>query len=126
MKYYGLELVGKTNGDDEPESEAWLGLNLTQKPAEFMSIHLDASPLRNILMLGDEIIAVDNIRTNNVSKLKNITKKMNPDNVKITYNHEGIVNDLIINLIPEPAIKNKISGKGNAKWRDYISTRQTK
>ena len=77
-------------------------------------------------MPGDEIIAVDNIRTNNVSKLKNITKKMNPDNVKITYNHEGIVNDLIINLIPEPAIKNKISGKGNAKWRDYISTRQTK
>ena len=33
LKYYGLELVGKTNGDDEPESEAWLGLNLTQKPA---------------------------------------------------------------------------------------------
>ena len=127
LKYYGLELVGKTNGDDEPESEAWLGLNLTQKPAGvYVTSHLDASPLRNILMPGDEIIAVDNIRINNISKLKNITKKMSPNNVKITYNHEGIVNDLIINLIPEPAIKNKISGKGNAKWRDYISTRQTK
>ena len=77
-------------------------------------------------MPGEEIIAINNIRTNNITKLKNITKKMIPDNVKITYNHEGILNDLVIDLIPEPAIENKISGKGNTKWIDYISTRQSK
>ena len=127
MKYYGLELVGKTSDDDAPESKAWLGLNLTQKPGGvYVTSHLAASPLRNNLMPGDEIIAINNIRTNNITKLKNITKKMIPDNVKITYNHEGILNDLVINLIPEPVIENKISGKGNTKWIDYISTRQSK
>lgn len=127
LKYYGLELVGKTSDDDAPESKAWLGLNLTQKPGGvYVTSHLAASPLRNNLMPGDEIIAINNIRTNNITKLKNITKKMIPDNVKITYNHEGILNDLVINLIPEPVIENKISGKGNTKWIDYISTRQSK
>ena len=127
LKYYGLELVGKTSDDDAPESKAWLGLNLTQKPGGvYVASHLAASPLRNNLMPGDEIIAINNIRTNNITKLKNITKKMIPDNVKITYNHEGILNDLVIDLIPEPTIENKISGKGNNKWIDYISTRQSK
>ena len=74
-------------------------------------------------MPGDELISINRLRINSVKSLKSILAKLEPSNVEICYNHEGIIKLDKIDLRIEPELKNKLNGNGNAKWRDYIASR---
>jgi predicted metalloprotease with PDZ domain len=121
--FYGLELSSKKSKDDKLSS-AWLGLNLAVKNNRIIvSSHQTHSPLRNIIMPGDELISINKIRLKNIKSMKTILSNLDPGKVELCYAHEGIVKTDIISLRVEPDLKSKVSGKGNKKWRDYISSR---
>ena len=64
-------------------------------------------------MPGDELISINRLRINSVKSLKSILSKLDPSNVEICYNHEGIINFSKIDLRVEPELKNILDGKGN-------------
>ena len=105
---------------------AWLGLNLSPKAGRVMvSTHMAASPLRLEIMPGDEIVAIDGLRTSNLKSLETALKGKSGQAVAITYAHEGIIREHTLSLPSPPHHNVKLVGKGNNKWRAYIATRQT-
>ena len=76
-------------------------------------------------MPGDELIAINSMRVNNVKSIKTILSKLDPNEVEICYNHEGIVKSVTVKLSVEPELKTKLDGKGNQRWKRYIATRVT-
>jgi predicted metalloprotease with PDZ domain len=123
LEYYGLSLKSKITKDNQLSS-SWLGLNLSEKGGKLLvSSHQADSPLRQLIMPGDELISINRLRINSVKSLKSILQKLDPSNVEICYSHEGVINFDKIDLRIEPELKNKLDGKGNAKWRDYIASR---
>ena len=123
FSFYGLELSSKKS-KDEKASTAWLGLNLAVKSNRIIvSSHQNESPLRNLIMPGDELISINKIRLKTVKSMKSILSNLDPENVELCYTHEGIVKTAMISLRIEPDLKSKVSGKGNKKWRNYISSR---
>ena len=125
LEFYGLGLTSKINQDKTP-SLSWLGLNISDKAGRVtVSSHQSSSTLRNLIMPGDELIAINSMRVNNVKSIKTILSKLDPNEVEICYNHEGIVKSVTVNLSVEPELKTKLDGKGNQRWKRYIATRVT-
>ena len=127
MAYFGLKLEPEHPIKEGEVQPAWLGVNLSMKAGKVtVSTHMSASPLRMILMPGDEIIAIDGRRTSNTKSHESALKGKIGQEVKITYAHEGMLRTCSIELPAAPRHNVKLSGKGNQKWRDYIATRQEK
>ena len=125
LDFYGLKLKSKVDKNTKLSS-SWLGLNISEKDGKVLvSSHQNESPLRNLIMPGDELISINRVRINNIKSMKNLLAKLEPSNVELCYSHEGIVNLSVIDLRVEPELKNKLDGKGNSKWRSYISSRIT-
>ena len=123
LEYYGIKLKSKVTKNNQL-SNSWLGLNLSDTTGKVtVTSHQTDSPLRQLIMPGDEIISINRLRVNSVKSLKSILAKLDPSNVEICYSHEGVIKFDKIDLRIEPELKNKLDGKGNAKWRDYIASR---
>jgi len=125
LDFYGLKLKSKVSKETQLSS-SWLGLNLANKSNKvIVSSHQTDSPLRNLIMPGDELVAINKVRIKDVKSMKNLLAKLDPSNVELCYTHEGIVKIDKIDLRIEPELKNKLDGKGNKKWHSYISSRIT-
>jgi len=123
LEYYGIKLKSKVTKNNQL-SNSWLGLNLSDTTGKVtVTSHQTDSPLRQLIMPGDEIISINRLRVNSAKSLKSILAKLDPSNVEICYSHEGVIKFDKIDLRIEPELKNKLDGKGNAKWRDYIASR---
>ena len=123
LEYYGIKLKSKVTKNNQL-SNSWLGLNLSDTTGKVtVTSHQTDSPLRQLIMPGDEIISINRLRVNSAKSLKSILAKLDPSNVEICYSHEGVIKFDKIDLRVEPELKNKLDGKGNAKWRDYIASR---
>ena len=123
LEYYGIKLKSKVTKNNQL-SNSWLGLNLSDTTGKVtVTSHQTDSPLRQLIMPGDEIISINRLRINSIKSLKSILAKLDPSNVEICYSHEGVIKFDKIDLRVEPELKNKLDGKGNAKWRDYIASR---
>tara|TARA_B100001250_G_C19791166_1_gene786562 strand:- start:1301 stop:2320 length:1020 start_codon:yes stop_codon:yes gene_type:complete len=123
LKYYGLDLK-RTKKLEEKVAKSWLGLNLSERDGKIIvTSHRKDSPLRNVMMPGDEIISINSLRTTKITKLKKILSNLEPNGVDISFTHEGIVHTKKVNLQIENKLQGKLNGDGNKKWRDYISTR---
>ena len=123
LEYYGIKLKSKVTKNNQL-SNSWLGLNLSDTTGKVtVTSHQTDSPLRQLIMPGDEIISINRLRINSIKSLKSILAKLDPSNVEICYSHEGVIKFDKIDLRIEPELKNKLDGKGNAKWRDYIASR---
>ena len=126
LEYFSLNLVPeKVSKEGEMES-AWIGVQIKEVNKQLrVTSHQQNSPLRKILMPGDEIIAINGFRVNSNNNLNKYLKGLANCEIEITFNHEGIVQTCKVTL-PSQTTKNvKLDGKGNTKWRDYIATRQT-
>jgi len=123
LEYYGIKLKSKVTENNQL-SNSWLGLNLSDTTGKVtVTSHQTDSPLRQLIMPGDELISINRLRLNGIKSLKSILAKLDPSNVEICYSHEGVIKFDKIDLRIEPELKNKLDGKGNAKWRDYIASR---
>tara|TARA_B100001287_G_C22645362_1_gene512384 strand:- start:430 stop:1593 length:1164 start_codon:yes stop_codon:yes gene_type:complete len=126
LQYFSLDLVPERVLEDNEELEGWLGLQLRQSNKQILvSSHQQDSPLRNIIMPGDEILALDGFRMNDIGVLNKFLKGMANKSTEITYTHEGIIKKCSLVLPVSPQRLVKLEGKGNKKWSRYISSRQT-
>ena len=121
LEFYGLGLTSKINQDKTP-SLSWVGLNISDKAGRVtVSSHQSNSTLRNLIMPGDELIAINSMRVNNVKSIKTILSKLDP-NETICYNHEGIVKSVTAVAECRVELKTKLDGN-NQRWKRYIATR---
>jgi predicted metalloprotease with PDZ domain len=127
FKYYSLKLISDVKKDDEKDAsiDAWLGIAFKDSGGQLVvTSHQTGSPLRELLMPGDEIIAINGRRTDSKNRLNSSLKGQKGKMANIIYNHEGVVKSVEIMMLGKVHHKVKLDGKGNQKWRDYISSRQ--
>jgi predicted metalloprotease with PDZ domain len=127
FKYYSLKMINdvKKGDDKESKDDAWLGITVKDSMGKLVvTSHQTDSPLRELLMPGDEIIAINGRRTDSKSKLNSSLKGQKGKQANVIYNHEGVVKSVDLLMVEKVHHKVKIDGKGNQKWRNYISTRQ--
>ena len=127
FKYYSLKLISNVKKDDEKDDsvDAWLGIAFKDSGGQLVvTSHQTGSPLRELLMPGDEIIAINGRRTDSKNRLNSSLKGQKGKMANIIYNHEGVVKSVEIMMLGKVHHKVKLDGKGNQKWRDYISSRQ--
>ena len=104
---------------------AWLGITVKDSMGKLViTSHQTSSPLRELLMPGDEIISINGRRTDSNSKLTSSLKGQKGKMASIVYTHEGIVKSLESMMVGKVHHKVKLDGKGNQKWRNYITSRQ--
>ena len=126
MAFFGLRLAPENTPKDGDEVHGWLGLNLSGKNGKVtVSSHLKGSPVRHCVMPSDEIIAVDGVRTSSLKTLKTSLKGKAGTDVQLMVSHEGIIHQHAVKPIASPQHGVKLEGKGNARWRAYIATRQS-
>ena len=126
MAYFGLKLVPEHPLKDGEENDGWLGVNLSTKDGRVkVTSHLSGSPVRQHVMPGDEIVAIDGIRTASLKGLKTSLKGKAGQQVELMSSHEGIIQSHKVQPLPSPQHGVKLDGKGNSKWKSYIATRQS-
>jgi predicted metalloprotease with PDZ domain len=125
MGFFGLALEPEHPPKEGEVKPAWLGLNLTIKAGKtFIGTHMAGSPMRSILMPGDEIVAINGLRTSNAKTIETALKGKSGKEVSIAYAHEGVMQHCNVTLGEAPKHLVKLSGKGNKQWRSYLETRQ--
>ena len=126
MAFYGLKLVPEKPFKDDEERHGWLGLNLSAKDGRVLATsHHTGSPVRHCVMPGDEIVAINGLRTPTAKKLATSLKGKAGTEVTLMISHEGIIHEhhVLVSSAPQHGVK--LEGKGNARWRSYIETRQS-
>lgn len=126
-KYFSLKLISDGKKEDEAKDlqNAWLGVSTKDSGSKVViTTHQAGSPLREILMPGDEIIAINGRRTDSNKILTSSLKGQSGKDCNIMYNHQGIVKSVDVKMVSKIQHRVKLVGKGNQKWRDYIATRQ--
>ena len=123
LSYFRLKLAPHAS---DKEGKAWLGINLRENAGRVhISSYHTGSPLRECTQVGDEILAVDGVRIKSSSHLKKLIAGRTGDDVSIDHVHEGIVSSVNITLPPSPQHGVTLSGRGNMRWKAWITTRQT-
>ena len=127
MAYFGLKLEPEHATKEGEIKSGWLGLNLSNKAGKVvMSTHMTGSPLRALMMPGDEVVAINGMRTSTMKNLQTALKGKIGQKVEITYTHEGMLRTCSIELPEAPKHNVKLAGKGNKNWQNYIASRQEK
>jgi predicted metalloprotease with PDZ domain len=126
MAYFGLQLAPEHPLKEGEEKNGWLGVNLSSKDGKLkVTTHQSGSPIRHCVMPGDEIIALDSIRTSSLKELKTALKGKAGQPVELMTCHEGIIQSHTVQPGNPPQNGVKLDGKGNSKWKSYIETRQS-
>ncbi len=126
MAFFGLNLVAENPLKEGEEKHGWLGVNLSAKGGKVtVTSHLAGSPIRHCVMPSDEIVAVNGVRTSSMNALKTSLKGKAGSEVKLMVSHEGMLHEHTVEIVSAPQHGVKLEGKGNARWRAYIATRQT-
>ena len=126
LEYFSLNLVPEKVIKEGDLETAWLGIQIREVNKQLrVTSHQQNSPLRKIMMPGDEIIAINGFRVNSTAHLNKFLKGLCDTEVEIIFNHEGILQTCNVILPKQPTLKVKLDGNGNKKWQDYIATRQS-
>jgi predicted metalloprotease with PDZ domain len=119
-----MSLIPEKQTKEGDVENAWLGVQIREMNKQLrVTSHQQNSPLRKILMPGDEIIAINGFRVNSTGHLNKFLKGLVNSEVEITFNHEGILQTCNLVLPVQPIRNVKLDGKGNKRWQEYISTR---
>ena len=70
-------------------------------------------------------MAVDGVRVKSSAHLKKIIGGRTGETITLEIVHEGILSNASIVLPASPQHGVTLSGKGNARWKEWITTRQT-
>ncbi len=128
MQTFGLTLVNdkkdQSKGDtkdNETNPAAWLGIGLSENGNNVVidKIRPD-SPLRDIAIPHDELIAVDGLRVSSQKILKKILKGKCGQTISLLLSRQGSVMEFAITAGEKPLEPTKISGVGNRLWQALI------
>jgi len=124
MRKMGLEMVSPEEDDKKPKG--WLGLNLTSKKGGlYVQSFLPDSPLRDLLLPGDELISLDGLRIKNNSELASVLLGRQDSETNLAFNRQGVMMEASFNITSEPELASKLKGKGNRLWQTMLKSLQS-
>ena len=105
--------------------QGWLGINLrNQNNKLLVSSHLQESPVREHLQVGDEIIAIDGQRITSSEQLKSALKGNTEREITILYSRSSIIQEMNVTPITEPKSPTVSVCEGNRFWKATTQTLQ--
>ncbi len=111
----------------DKEGKGWLGVGLKDASGRVtITTYRSESPLRKITQVGDELVSVDGVRVKSVAHLKKLIGGRAGEEVNIGITHEGILSTVTLVVPPSPQHGVTLKGKGNQRWKTWITTRQAK
>ena len=98
--------------------QGWLGINLrSQNNKLLISSHLQGSPVREHLQVGDEIIALNNQRITSSEQLKTALKGNTGREVAILFSRRSVVKEVNVTPIIQPEYPTVSVCEGNRFWK---------
>ena len=105
--------------------QGWLGINLrNQNNKLLISSHLQGSPVREKLQVGDEIIALNGQRITSSEQLKTSLKGNTKGEVALLYSRRSVVKEVNVSPIIQPAYPTVSVCGGNRFWKATTRTLQ--
>jgi len=105
--------------------QGWLGINLrNQNNKLLVSSHLQGSPVRKHLQVGDEVIAINDQRITSSEQLKTALKGNAEEEITILYSRSSIIQEVNVTPINEPKSPTVSACDGNRFWKATTRTLQ--
>ncbi len=106
-------------------SQGWLGVHVRSQGNKLkVTSHMQGSPVREHLQVGDEIVAIDAIRVTNDEQLKSNLKGKVGSTVRVMYARNSVMHDALLNVALEPNYPTLTASEGNRMWKTTIRSRQ--
>ena len=122
MSYFRLKLT--PHASDEAD-KGWLGVNLRETNGRTVIAGYHAgSPWRTLTQVGDEIVAIEGVRIRSPGHLVKLISGRPGQRVTLDVAHEGIVQSIEVDVGTSPQHGVTLKGKGNERWKAWITTRQ--
>ena len=107
-------------------AQGWLGVHVRSQGNKLkVTSHMQESPVREQLQVGDEIVAVDGIRIVNAEQLKSNLKGKVGTTARVMYARNSVMHDIVLNVSLEPNYPTVTTSDGNRLWKSTIRSRQT-
>jgi len=105
--------------------QGWVGINLRNQNSKLVvSSHLQGSPVREHLQVGDEIIAINDQRITSSEQLKSALKGNAEKDVNVLFSRRSIIKEACITPITEPKAPTVSVCEGNRFWKATTRTLQ--
>ena len=105
--------------------QGWLGINVrNQNNKLLVASHLQESPVREHLQVGDEVIAINDQRITSSEQLKTALKGKTEEDITILYSRSSIVQEVNVTPINEPKAPTVSACEGNRFWKATTRTLQ--
>tara|TARA_B100000614_G_scaffold187617_1_gene168660 strand:+ start:2376 stop:4217 length:1842 start_codon:yes stop_codon:yes gene_type:complete len=129
LKYTPSEEPKRKEGTEsvvwENFRQGWLGVHVrTQGNKLKVTSHMQNSPVRERLQVGDEIVAIDALRVVNAEQLKSNLKGKVGTSVRVMFARNSVMNSLLLDVVPEPNYPTVSTSEGNRLWKSTIRSRQ--
>tara|TARA_B100000575_G_scaffold7489_1_gene5571 strand:+ start:1045 stop:2886 length:1842 start_codon:yes stop_codon:yes gene_type:complete len=129
LKYTPSEEPKRKEGTEsvvwENFRQGWLGVHVrTQGNKLKVTSHMQNSPARERLQVGDEIVAIDALRVVNAEQLKSNLKGKVGTSVRVMFARNSVMNSLLLDVVPEPNYPTVSTSEGNRLWKSTIRSRQ--
>ncbi len=122
LSFFRLKLA--PHASDE-EGKGWLGVHLKDANGRTVVAGYQAgSPWRRFTQVGDEVVALDGVRIRSPNHLSKLVSGRAGQTVHLDVAHEGIVNTVEVEIGTSPQHGVTLSGKGNERWTEWITSRQ--
>ena len=109
----------------EDFAQGWLGVHVRSQGNKLkVTSHMQHSPAREQLQVGDEIIAIDGIRVVNAEQLKTNLKGKVGTSVRVIYARNSVLQNLVLDVSLEPNYPTVTTSDGNRLWKSTIRSRQ--
>ena len=124
LSSFRLKLVPHTS---DKEGKGWLGVGLREQSGRVkITTYHAGSPLRTLTQVGDELVAVDGVRIKSTVHLGKLIAGRAGELVALDITHEGILDSVKVELPVSPQHGVSLKGNGNQRWKDWITTRQSR
>jgi predicted metalloprotease with PDZ domain len=109
----------------EDFAQGWLGVHVRSQGNKLkVTSHMQHSPAREQLQVGDEIIAIDGIRVVNAEQLKTNLKGKVGTSIRVIYARNSVLQNVILDVYLEPNYPTVTTSDGNRLWKSTIRSRQ--
>ncbi len=106
-------------------AQGWLGVHVRSQGNKLkVTSHMQDSPVREHLQVGDEIVAIDGIRIINAEQLKSNLRGKVGTTVRVMYARNSVMHDSLLNVSLEPNYPTITTSDGNRLWKSTIRSRQ--
>ena len=106
-------------------AQGWLGVHVRSQGNKLkVTSHMQNSPAREHLQVGDELIAIDTLRVANAEQLKSCLKGKVGTSVRVMYARNSVIHNCVIDVLLEPKYPSVTTSDGNRLWKSTIRSRQ--